>query len=219
MQFPARPKLEEEKWHPTQCIVPQQQCEPQPKAPAHTTVLKLYQADPSDAELQGLLARHPGIERLEIGSLRNITVVPAMFPGTLQTVVLHDVPHQRVAEFTEILSESGVQQVEIHACPQKLQEPQPQPRSQSSQSTDLDQRFRQSMIRVLKSRIPYPVIINEETTDKQLCRLYEKLPRPQKQGFWIKVGRNIGLTGHEALRRYSRMQRVLYPDPLTDEDK
>lgn len=87
---------------------------------------------------------------LEIGSLKNITVVPQQFPNSLKGVILHEVPKNLVNPFAERLAQLGISQVWMDVWHQKPQESA----SQKSQlvSAITEQQFRQAMILVLQNR-------------------------------------------------------------------
>lgn len=74
------------------------------------------------------------------------------------------------------------------------------------------------MVSMLQNKLGYPLPAQERSSDKRLCELYEELP--EKNGFWICVGKKLGITGKEALRQYRRLyKKTFFPDPLTETDK
>lgn len=76
------------------------------------------------------------------------------------------------------------------------------------------------MVSMLQNKLGYPLPVQERSSDKRLCELYVKLPESQKTGFWICVGKKLGITGKEALRQYRRLyKKTFYPDPLTETNK
>lgn len=76
------------------------------------------------------------------------------------------------------------------------------------------------MVSMLQNKLGYPLPVQESSSDKKLCELYVKLPESQKTGFWICVGKKLGITGKEALRQYRRLyKKTFFPDPLTETDK
>lgn len=154
--------------------------------------LKLTSFDPYDTELLEVLVKNPTVQILEIGSLKNITVVPQQFPSSLKGVILHEVPKDLVTPFAEKLSQLGISQVWMDVW-QKPQASAPQKTMFVSAVTE--QQFRQAMILVLQNRTGTLLMSHERSSDKRLCELYEKLPAIQKQGFWIRVGKKLGMTG------------------------
>lgn len=73
---------------------------------------------------------------------------------------------------------------------------------------------------MLQNKLGYPLPAQESSSDKELCELYAKLPESQKTGFWIRVGRRLGITGKEAMMQYRRLyKKTFFPDPLTETDK
>ena len=94
-----------------------------------------------------MLLKNPTVQILEIGSLKNITVVPQQFPNSLKGVILHEVPKNLVNPFAERLAQLGISQVWMDVWHQKPQESA----SQKSQlvSAITEQQFRQVMTLML----------------------------------------------------------------------
>eukprot|EP00703_Trepomonas_sp_PC1_P003253 JAP93353.1 ARID1 AT-rich interaction domain protein [Trepomonas sp. PC1] len=67
--------------------------------------LKLDAMNPTDQTFQKTLLQYPLLEYLTIGSLKNITQVPAKFPPNLKAVKLIEVPQCLQQKFIEALSE------------------------------------------------------------------------------------------------------------------